>query len=217
MRSVILSFALAGLLASNAVPAQQTNDQTQQAMARAQALLRQLAQEKATVDAELSKLRAENAKLKKDATRVQGELADSSSALATAAREAAGVRANLGRSEQRLERTEARLREVIAKYREKAASLRDTGTERDELKAQLATVSRQLADAERKNLALYQINKKILAEFEQEGPWDGLLRKEPFTGLKRVEIENLVQDYEDEIDAQQRDTTRAAITAPATP
>ena len=95
--------------------------------------------------------------------------------------------------------------------------LRKTEGEREDLKANLDATSRQLDDAEKKNLALYQINRKVLAEFDKEGPWDGLLRKEPFTGLKRVEIENLVQEYEYEMGDQAREVNLDALNKTAAP
>lgn len=185
----------------------QQADAAGQALARAQGLLRQLAQEKAALDAEVAKLRAENAKLQKDAGRTEARLAETSSSLESATREAAGVRTKLGSTEKRLERTTGQLKDVVAKYREQALKLRETEAQRSELQANLEATAGQLEDAEGKNLALYQLNREILAEFEKEGPWDGLLRKEPVTGFKQVEIENLVQEYEDKMRDQLRDAS----------
>lgn len=192
----------------------QPADPSQQALLRAQTLLRQLAQEKATVDAELLKLRAENAQLKKAAKATDSALAARTTALESATRETSGVKGRLTRTEQRLERVTGQLRELVAKYKEKAAALRQTETERAELDEQLAATRRQLEDAEKKNLALYELNEEMLTRFAQQGPWDGLLRKEPFSGLKRVEIENLVQDYEDEMGEQLRDSTLQQLATP---
>lgn len=192
----------------------QQADPTQQALVRAQTLLRQLAQDKAAVDAELLKLRAENAQLKKGAKATESTLAARAAALESATREASGAQGRLTRAERRLARVTGQLREVVAKYREKAAALRRTEAERAELDARLAATRRELEDAEEKNLALYKLNEEILARFEREGPWDGLLRKEPFSGLKRVEIENLVQDYEDDMGEQLRESTLRELAMP---
>jgi len=190
---------------------QQANDQAAQALARAQGLLRQLAQEKAALDTELAKLRAENAKLRKDAGANEARLADTEAGLESATRETAGVRASLARTEQRLARTDAKLRDVVARYKAQALKLRDTEAERGELQSRLEATAHELEDAERKNLALYKLNRQILAEFDRVGPWEGLLRKEPFTGLKRVEIENLTQEYEHKLQDQVRDGNLNAV------
>jgi chromosome segregation ATPase len=203
-----------GLLATSlAAPAQQT-DQAAQALARAQGLLRQLAQDKAQVDAELAKLRAENAKLKKDLGRGERELASTTADLESAGRETASVKATLGRTEQRLERTTAQLKDVVEKYKALARKQWETEAARAALETNLAATTRELADAERKNLALYELNREVLGEFDREGPWDGLLRKEPFTGFKRVEVENLVQEYEQKMLDQVRTGNLKAATEP---
>ena len=212
-RFVLLALPLA--LGAGAATAQQTDEQNQQAIARAQALLRQLGQEKATLDAELVKLRSENAQLKKGAKLSESALEARAADLESAAREASQLKANLSHREQRLERVTGQLREVVAKYKEKAADLRRTEAERADLQSQLTATQRQLEDAEKKNLALYRINRDILAEFEREGPWDGLLRKEPFSGLKRVDIENLVQEYEHEMGDELRESSLRQLMTPA--
>lgn len=214
MKRMLLLFACYGLVGSGVPAMAQQADQAAQALARAQGLLRQLAQEKAAVDADLAKLRAENAKLKKDLGRSESRLAGTEADLESATRETAGVKAALGRTEQRLERTTAQLKDVVGKYKELAKLQRKTEGERADLEARLTDTSRELADAERKNLELYRINREVVAEFDKEGPWDGLLRKDPFTGLKRVEIENLVQEYENRMLDQVRDGNLGAATQP---
>lgn len=213
MKRLTLLLACGVLATSFAAPAQQA-DQAAQALARAQGLLRQLAQEKTLLDAEIAKLRAENAKLKKDVGRGERELASTTADLESAGRETASVKATLGRTEQRLERTTAQLKDVVGKYKVLAQQQRETEAARAELETNLAATTRELADAERKNLALYELNREVLAEFDREGPWDGLLRKEPFTGFKRVEVENLVQEYEQKMLDQVRTGNLKAATEP---
>jgi len=53
-----------------------------------------------------------------------------------------------------------------------------------------------------RNARLYEIGGEILERYENKGVFSSLLAAEPFTGLKRVELENLVEDYRDKLDAQ---------------
>ena len=46
------------------------------------------------------------------------------------------------------------------------------------------------------NRKLYDVNQEILGKYEAKGFWDVVNQKEPMLGLKQVEIENLVQDYQ---------------------
>lgn len=52
------------------------------------------------------------------------------------------------------------------------------------------------------NASLYSIADDLVRQYEGKGLVKTLLAKEPFTQIKKVEIERLVQDYRDKIDQQ---------------
>jgi len=64
---------------------------------------------------------------------------------------------------------------------------------------QAATLQRTVDDREAKNLALYKLAGEILTRYEKFGLGEALEAKEPFTGLARVKLETLVQDYKNKI------------------
>jgi chromosome segregation ATPase len=76
-------------------------------------------------------------------------------------------------------------------------------SERVKLGGQVIELQRKLADRETKNLALFKLANEILKRYERFGLGDALAAKEPFTGIARVKLENLVQDYQDKV-ADQR-------------
>jgi chromosome segregation ATPase len=67
----------------------------------------------------------------------------------------------------------------------------------------IAELQRRLADREQKNLALFLIGNEILTRYEEFSLGTALRAKEPFVGLTRTKLENLVQDYQDKL-ADQR-------------
>ena len=71
-----------------------------------------------------------------------------------------------------------------------------TEAERAKLAAQVVQLRQTVADRETKNLALFQLANEILARYGKSGLGDALLAKEPFIGVSRVKLQNLVQDYE---------------------
>lgn len=73
---------------------------------------------------------------------------------------------------------------------------------------------RQLEQCTIKNTKLYEINGELLQRYTNKGVMDALARREPFTGLKMVEMENLVQDLHDKLDAQ-RVVTETERVAPS--
>jgi hypothetical protein len=76
-------------------------------------------------------------------------------------------------------------------------------SERTKLAGQVIELQRKLADRESKNLALFKLANEILKRYQRFGLGDALAAKEPFTGVARVKLENLVQDYQDKL-ADQR-------------
>jgi len=64
---------------------------------------------------------------------------------------------------------------------------------------QTALLQRTVDDREAKNLALYKLANEILTRYQQFGLGEALEAKEPFVGVSRVKLQNLVQDYKDKI------------------
>jgi chromosome segregation ATPase len=75
--------------------------------------------------------------------------------------------------------------------------------ERARLAGEAAVLKRTVEDRERKNRELYRLGNEILTRYEKFGLGEALTAREPFTGIMRVKLENLVQDYQDEL-ADQR-------------
>ncbi len=104
----------------------------------------------------------------------------------------------------------AQLRDVLAKtkgaFEQAAASARAKEEERARLASELILAQRRADDLHTKNLALFKLGNEILVRYEKFGLGDALAAREPFAGLTRVKLENLVQDYADKL-AEQRATT----------
>ena len=67
------------------------------------------------------------------------------------------------------------------------------------LTAENIALERRSADREAKNLALFLIANEILTRYEEFSLGNALRAKEPFVGLTRTKLENLVQAYQDKI------------------
>ena len=70
---------------------------------------------------------------------------------------------------------------------------------RSQYAMQAALLQRTVDDRESKNLELYKTGNEILTRYEKFGLGDAIGAKEPFVGLSRVKLENLVQDYKDKL------------------
>jgi chromosome segregation ATPase len=159
--------------------------------------------------AERTSLQAQNAQLKKDLEQARQErdaLKKAQQGVAARIRtsEAAVARtaAERAASEQELQRVKDRTQELIAKFRETVQTLRQVESEGATAKQNLATREQQLKVCVDHNAELYKLNGEVLDRLEHRSAWSSLARAEPFTRLKRVQLENLVDDYKAKADDQ---------------
>jgi chromosome segregation ATPase len=112
-----------------------------------------------------------------------------------------------------------RLRKAIEKWRETyaertkmlketMATLKKSEAENDRRGEKIAALESDLERESRRNERYLGQNKKmaeisqsILANYDNQAAFKSLLHVEPFTKLKQVELEKIIQDYLDELDA----------------
>jgi chromosome segregation ATPase len=184
----------------------------------------QLTQQMQQLASERTALQAENAKLKQDLESLRQErdaLKKGQQALEQRARAAEGSgkagAAKREATEQELAQTQEKMQQLIAKFRETAQTMREIETDRAAAKQSLATREQDLKVCIDRNLALYKLNQEVLARLEHQSVWGSLARAEPFTRIKRVELENLVDDYKGRADDQRVKTQTPPPTTPAPP
>lgn len=195
MNRAILAVTMCVIAASASAQVQRSGN----ADARVAQQLQQLANEKVA-------LQAENDKLKQELEQVKAQLQKSASAtreLETRNRtlQASAARANDNQqTQEQLERSRAQLQDVVTKFREVAQTLRDVEVDRANVKSQLAAREREYKVCVDRNVALYQLNDEVLDRMEDRGFWSQLAEREPFTRLKRTQLENLIDEYRYRVD-----------------
>lgn len=60
----------------------------------------------------------------------------------------------------------------------------------------------ELAAAEDRNQKLYALGRELMGLYEKKSCGDILAEKEPFTGLRKVDTENLLEQYRDKLDEE---------------
>jgi chromosome segregation ATPase len=100
----------------------------------------------------------------------------------------------------------ARLKEEVEKWKAAQKQAADTAAakeaERAKFAADVINLQRTVADREAKNVELFKVGNEILTRYERFGLGDAISAREPFVGVTRVKLENLVQDYRDKLLAQ---------------
>jgi septum formation topological specificity factor MinE len=174
-------------------------------VAKMQAMVREMTTERDQLKAEKDKLVSEMEQLKKDKSaaasaedRLNGELS--------------AQKSNNNEVRNKLDQTHAKLLEVIAKYN----ALNQAKSELSATHANLQNTQKQTEaewqSCEGKNIKMFEAAKEILSSYENKGVMDTLLKNEPLLQFKSVEMESIVQEYEDKLTKQKYQHKEVAVT-----
>ena len=155
-------------------------------------------------DAERTQLKSENTKLKKDLDDLKKQLdAASKQAVASkagvsrdAAQLAAAQAAN-DRSAKDLADSKGKMQELVGKFRETITQMRGVEAERSQLQQQLTESKAAFDRCADRNYSLYQVDNEVLDRYAHEGVFSHVASAEPFTRIKRTQIDNLVLEYKE--------------------
>lgn len=109
------------------------------------------------------------------------------------------LQAQLAEQAQHLEATEQQLK--MAK-----ADLDTNDRQRKSLLAKVSTSHQQLVSCEEKNSRLYNYGHELISLYDNASVYQKVMRSEPFFQLKRVELENLLQDKQAQLLENKVDT-----------
>jgi chromosome segregation ATPase len=174
---------IVSLLDANWALAQDANANAQKnALAKAQFMLRQATTEKAEAQQQADALKQQVDSLSKELAVVKSAASD-----------------NKQKQEEKFNGTIEQWKQHDVKSNEQLAVLRAQLKEQSQQRAQLEErLKVQINNFDvcyGNNKQLFDLNRELLDRYQHKGVFDAVSQKEPFTGLKQVEIENLVQDY----------------------
>ncbi|WP_290577262.1 hypothetical protein [Ketobacter sp.] len=176
MLRMMLVFSL--LLSGWASPVQAEDRALQNALAKAQYMLRQTTAEKQELQQQL------------DAVRKELEQQKEQAASALAAKEKSTRK--LG---DKLDLYNEKYTELQTQYLDLLSLLREQQSINADLDEKLATEVARFDQCRNHNLELFTLNQEILGKYKDKGFWDVVAKSEPVTGFKQVEIENIIQEY----------------------
>lgn len=81
------------------------------------------------------------------------------------------------------------------------ASLGVNDTQRKKLVSNVSQMHQKLQSCEEKNSQLYAYGKSLVSLYDDASFYQKVMRQEPFFQLKRVELENVLQEKRDQLDA----------------
>jgi chromosome segregation ATPase len=164
--------------------------------------LQELGSEKASLESQNADLKKQLDAVTKERDTLKGVQKANEQRVRTSAAEATQTSAQRDALAQELKRTKDQMDVLIGKFRETINTLREIETDRAVTKQTLATRSAELKVCIDRNLALYKLDEEVLTRLDQESVWSRIAESEPFTKIKRVQLENLIDDYRNRAEDQ---------------
>jgi hypothetical protein len=203
MNRTVISFLMLGalcLLGAHVVPAaEQTETVETRLRERLRDTMLQLRDAQAaaeTARAALEAAQAQSADEKKALTEKLEAITKEANASNLAAKAVDGLKSQVARQDQEI----TQLKESVDSCKQAAEVAHNKETEHAKLVDEaVVELERLVADRQAKNLTLYKIGTEILQRYEHFSLGDAIAAREPFVGITRVKLQNLVQDYQDKL------------------
>lgn len=173
----------------------------------------QLVQQLQQLGSERTELQAQNAKLQKDLEEIRKERdslkgAQQGLEKKVQAADAATHQAQSSVADQRatndkeIAKWKSQVELVVQKFRETTQTLQEVEADRNSLRQDLGERERKVNACIDNNLALYKINVEVLDRLGHQSLWSNVARAEPFTQIKRTQLDNMVVEYQQRAEAQ---------------
>ncbi len=180
------------------------------ALLRAQGQVRELATQRDALTAENEKLKEEMKKKLEEKDAKIASLNKRLDTMQTSAERSDAVAEKTREVNQamrdRILETQEKMQKLVDKYKELVAALRVIEDERTTLQKTVAQKNTEIDACAKDNVTLYETSLEVIDRYQNKGVWDAMLEKEPVTQLKRVALENAVQDYRTRVNAAKVET-----------
>lgn len=174
---------------------QQQAQQAEQARVQAEQEKAGLLAEKDTLEKEFQQTQSEVSSAKRQAGAARAENARLD-------KELADLRKELVELKTKLENTDKALADSLALQRTTAQNLITVENAKKQVDVQLLDKGKSIKLCQDHNGRLYQIGRELMVKYREKSCTDTVLQNEPFTGLKKVEVENLFETWRDNLDRE---------------
>ncbi len=176
--------------------------QIQQEKAQLQSQLDQTLQTKATLEADMAKAQEDNTALKSRSAAASRKIGGLETSLKEITAERMDFEAKLLKTQTELEATKTALSELDAKHQANLYDLKINEQQRANLTATTIQKTKVIDACVAKNAKLYDYGLDLVKLYENPSLYRRIVLNEPFSQLKRVELENILQNYNDKIDLE---------------
>jgi chromosome segregation ATPase len=201
LTAAILAVVTTAALAQDGAAAKQAN-RDREMLRRVQAAQRQAEearaaaeQEKARVEGLLEEARTRAKAVESGVARERRRAGELQQRLDTLERDAVVLRQERDALSTRLESTQAELARSIAELDRRQTVIETRDREVLGLKQSVAEGTEANLVCQGNNRELATITREVLDKYRDVGVFDVLKRREPFTGVRRVQVDNLLEEY----------------------
>jgi septal ring factor EnvC (AmiA/AmiB activator) len=200
---VTMVAAVVLVLGTDPAMASNRRDPNKEAIRRMQMQVKQAEDDKAAAEQAKADLQKQLDAEKKKSTEVESSLAHISRAKSAAEKAVDTLKREKTNLSESLAKVEQQLAETKKELHDTTGNLHQVSDQKQRLEQDLTRRNDELTSCEGKNKKLYQYEVELVNRAQQQGSLDVILEKEPLVGFKRVEIENLMEEYRDKIDKDQ--------------
>ena len=165
------------------------------AAAKAQYMMRQIAAERDSLKTKNAHLETEKEKLEKEIASLKAKVKSSGKQNTHKSKIIDGYKEHNEALKERIVQQRERMEEIVEKFKATVVNLRQVEAAKTKLTGQVKNLDREVRSCAKNNVMLFEAGLEALDQYKNKGVWDSLSQSEPVTGLKEVEIQNLVQEY----------------------
>ena len=125
--------------------------------------------------------------------------------------EKAALDAKLQQIQAQLETTQKSAADLNVQHNQALVDLKFNDNQRKNLSTNLAQTTKAVNECEVKNIKLHQIGTELIQIYDKPSSYDAAMRQEPFFKLKRVELENILQNEQDKLNDAQFTNRKSAL------
>lgn len=193
--NIVLMFVLLTVTSTVYAEAAKRSGGSDAAAARAQMMLRQITAERDAFRAEAEKMEAEVEKRDKKIETLKRKVASIEKRVGHSGDVIDKYKENSEMMRDRILDARDKMQKLVDKYRELVTALKIVEGERAELVKTVDEKQQLNQQCAGDNVKLYETNLELIDLYKDKSAWDAFVQAEPFTQLKRVEIENIAQQY----------------------
>jgi hypothetical protein len=162
--------------------------------------LRNSENDKAVAQAAVAEAEDKNKALTEQVEKIMKQLAADKAA---ADKAAADLNAKLEQRDGQIAELRDALEKLKGEFKKMTIVAETKEAQRAKLEEQNIQLNRRVADQQTKNAGMFRVANEILVRYEKFGLGDALTAREPFTGITKVKLQSLFEEYRDQL-ADQR-------------